>query len=154
MRKHLFIFICFLLAAPFFLYSQTAQEIEGLLNTSALNNQQAAWLVLEAADLSGPAGFPSQGEAFRYAIEQELFPSNLMPNERARLDQVSLLIMRSFNISGGLFYRLTGNRHYAYRELVYRNIIVGRADPEMAISGYDLLYMVNRLLSFQEDNLL
>ena len=145
---------CFFLVVPVFTYSQTAQAIEELLDTQAVNMQQAAWLVLEAANLSGPAGIISQAEAFRYAVEQQWLPANAEPNSRIRLDRFSLLVMRAFDMRGGIFYSIFGNPHYAYRELVYRNVILGRADPGMAVSGYELLYVVNRILAFQEADLL
>ena len=68
----------------------------------------------------------------------------------ARLDGVSLLLMESFNIKGGIMYSLFRNPHYAYRELVYLDIIQGRVDPEMTVSGDLLLFLVNRILSRQE----
>jgi len=148
MKKCLVIAICFFVALPAF--AQTAIEIENLLNTNAVNYQQAAWLVLEAADISAARQITSQADAFRYAMEQGWLPAGVSPGGQTRLDEVSLLVMRSFDIRGGVFYTLTGNRRYAYRELVYRNIIHGRSCPTMAVSGDMLLFVVNRVLSFQE----
>jgi hypothetical protein len=149
-----------LLAVPVFLHSQTAQKIEELLNSEALSNEDAAWLVLEAADISmsadisGPVGISSPAEAFRYASAQKWFPSGAVPQGRARLDELSLLIMKSFNLEGGFLYKLTQSPHYAYRELVYLNILYGRIDPEMPVSGDLLLYTVNRVLSYMEGEML
>ena len=154
MKKHWTIILIFMMAVPVYLYSQTAQLIEELLNTDAVSNQQAAWLVLEAADISRQMGINSQIEAFRFAAEQQWLPMNAQAHGRARLDQISYLIMRSFNMRGGIFYSLFGGPHYAYRELVYRNLILGKTVPRMHVSGYDLLFIVNRVLSFQEANIL
>ena len=154
MRKYLFIFICFLLVVPVFVYSQTAQKVEDLLNMPAVSNGQAAWLVLEAADISGSAGISSEEEAFRYAADHKWFPSISQVNGKARLDRVSVLIMQAFKMKGGILFSLTKNPHYAYRELVYRNVIIGRADPQMDVTGYELLYMVNRVLAYQEAGVL
>ena len=154
MRKHLFIFTFSLLILPVFAYSQTAQKVEDLLNTQAVSNEQAAWLILEAADISGPAGILTEAEAFRYASDKKWFPASSQANGKARLDRVSALIMQAFNMSGGILYNLTKNHHYAYRELVHRVVIVGRADPQMDVTGYELLYMVNRILNYQEAGIL
>ena len=160
MRKYYFILACFFLAVPVFLHSQTARAIEEILDTQAVTMQQTAWLVLEVANIpysvnaSSPTDTSSQAEAFRYAVEQRWLPMNVEPGSRIRLDQVSLIIMRAFNIKGGIFYRLFGSPHYAYRELVYRNIVLGRTDPGLYVSGYDLLYVVNRVHDFQEADLL
>jgi len=149
MRKQLCIIICLLLSVPV-IYSQIAQKVEELLNTEAVSNGQAAWLVLEAADISGPAGISGEAEAFSYASANKWFPSGAVPSGKVRFDRVSSLIMKAFGMKGGIFYSLTKSPHYAYRELVYRNVIVGRSDPGMNVSGYELLYMVNRVLSYQE----
>jgi hypothetical protein len=150
MKKYLILAICFFVMVPVF--AQTAAELENLLNTNAVSYQQAAWLVLEAADISASARIINQAGAFRYATEQGWFPAGVNPTGTIRLDEVSLLVMQSFDIRGGVFYTLTGNRRYAYRELVYRNIIQGRSCPTMAVSGDMLLFVVNRVLSFQEAN--
>ena len=146
MRRLLFFAICFLAVLPAF--AQTAEEIEKLLDTDVVSYAQAARLVLLAAenrDLSAEA-------AFTYASAQEWLPGRARANDAVRLSGLSLLVMRAFNIRGGAFYNLTGGAHYAYRELVYRNIIQGRSDPAMAVSGDLLLFTINRVLSFQETN--
>jgi hypothetical protein len=148
MKKHRNIFvICFLLAAPALLYAQTAAEIEKLLETEAVSYEQAAWLALEAADL----GSFENSAAFNFAARQGWLPKKAAPSDQASLEGVSFLIMRAFGIKGGLFYSLIKNPHYAYREMVYQDIIQGRADPQMHVSGDLLLFLVNRILSRAEE---
>jgi hypothetical protein len=57
--------------------------------------------------------------------------------------------MRSFNIKGGIMYSLIKNPHYAYLELVYKNIIQGRTEPAMNVSGERLLFFTTRALPLQ-----
>ena len=129
-----------LLAAPAFAQS-TADEIEALLETSAVSYGQAARFVLDAAGVT-----VSAGQAFQYAAGQNWLPKKASVNEAARLDGVALLVMRSFDIEGGLLYSLFKNPRYAYRELAYMEIIQGRIDPAMTVSGDTLLYIINKLL--------
>jgi hypothetical protein len=138
-------YFCLFLAVPLALFAQTADRIDGLLETKAVNYGQAAQLILEAADIS-PADFNA-------AMEKRWLPKKADADADARLDGVSLLIMRAFDIKGGAMYSLFKNPHYAYRELVYKEVIQGRSDPEMAVSGNDLLFLVSRMLSFQEAGL-
>ena len=146
MRKYLYFFIiCFVLSAPAF--AQTAAELEVLLNTNAVSYEQAARFVLEAADVP-----VSAGEAFRHAAEQNWLPQDAAPGDTAVLQGVSHLIMQSFGIKGGILYSGTQSPHYAYRELVYLNVIQGRVDPRMAVSGEFLLFMIGRMLSQTEDD--
>jgi len=154
MKKYFCFFVSLILfAVPVLLTAQTAAEIEGLLNNRALSYGQAAQFILRAADL-GPgigAGNVSPAEAFAYAQERKWLPKNAESYGEVSLEGVSLLIMRSFDIKGGLFYSMFKNPHYAYRELVYRDVIQGRADPGMAVSGEQLLFMVNRVLAGRPD---
>ena len=131
----------------FYLFSQTAQKIERLLGINAVSYGDAAQLALEAADVLAAT---TTTAAFSYALEQGWLPGRVEAGDSARLDTVSLLLMKSFDIQGGLFYRFTKNSHYAYRELVYLNVIQGIHDPSIAVSGDLLLFMVNRLLSYRE----
>ncbi|MCL2069797.1 MAG: hypothetical protein FWH19_02285 [Treponema sp.] len=143
--------LCVFLLLPVFIFPQTAQRIEGLLASNAINYGQLAQFVLEAAEIPG-VGSPEL--AFQYAQQRNWLPSNATVGQPARLRGLSLLVMQAFEIQGGIFYSLFGSPHYAYRELVYRNIIVGRSDPGMLVSGDTLLYVVGRVLSLQESNIL
>ena len=146
MRRYLIFAICFFVVIPVF--AQSAGEIESLLEMEAVNYGQAARLVLQAAenrDLNTEA-------AFSFALENKWLPKGVEAGDTARLNGFSLLIMKAFEIKGGAFYSLTGRAHYAYRELVYRNIIQGRSDPAMPVSGDLLFFIVNRALNFQEAN--
>ena len=148
MKTKLFVFL-FVLFSLSNLTAQTAARVEDMLNSSAVSMEQAAWLVLGASETA------YRGTAFLYAAEQGWLPANVQPADSIRLDQASLLIMRAFDINGGLFFRLTGSPHYAYRELTYLNIIQERTVPGMNVSGEMLLFMVNRILSqFDTGNLI
>ena len=129
------------------LIAQTASEMETLLETPALTYAQAVRFVLAASDtaqISNPA------EAFSFAAEHGWLPSKAASEDHVRLDGVSLLLMRAFNLKGGLWYSLFKSPHYAYRELVYQTIIQGKTDPLMDVSGYQLIFLTNRILSFLE----
>jgi len=148
MRKVYGLLIFFGLAVS--LNAQTADRIESLLNKQAVNYGEAAMFVLEAADVqtrSGAGVVSSPAEAFRFASEQNWMPAGATAGNPATLDGVSLLIMRSFGLKGGIFYTLTKSPHYAYRELLYRDIIQGRTEPQMPVSGDFLLFVINRALA-------
>jgi len=151
MSKSGFFFPLFLLLA-INTFAQNAEDMDALLSTETISYEQAAWFVLGAADTpdfsGGPLGSPA--EAFTYAAARKWLPAKATPDGRARLDGVALLIMQSHNIKGGFMYALTKGPRYAYRELVYLNIIQGRTEPDMAVSGDLLLYLLTRVLYLQE----
>lgn len=139
-----------LLVFPVLLFAQTAEKLEELLDTPAVSYEQAAWFALQAADmadLSGTPEAPDSRGAFDAAVERQWFRGQINSADSARLDMVSLLLMNSFGIKGGMFYSLFKNPHYAYRELVYQEVIQGRTDPAMNVSGHMLVFMVNRILA-------
>jgi len=149
--------ICFLVllsaAALVFIPAQVADEIEILLDTEVISYGQAARFILQAADISGiddSSLFLTREKAFNIARERRWLPKRAEIDAPARLDGISLLLMRSFGLRGGIFYSLFRNPHYAYREMVYREIIYGRIDAKMTMSGDMLLYMVNRVFAAQE----
>jgi hypothetical protein len=143
--KPLAVLVLAVLSGP--LFAQTADKIEALLNNPAIGWSVAAQFVLEASEktvIADPAA------AFRFAAEKKWLPKKAVPDGTARLDGIALLLVQAFDIKGGIMYSLTKSSHHAYRELVYRDVIQGKTDPAMAVSGEDLLFMVSRLLSIKE----
>ena len=156
MNKKLWsLIICLLLAVLPFISAQTAAELEEVLNTQAVSYGEAARFVLKAADLpdfSGSEALPGSMEAFAFAAERKWLPKTAENNGKASLQDLSLLLMRSFNVKGGLFYSLFKNPHYAYRELVYQDLIQGRSDPGMDVSGNTLVFLINRIIARQSSD--
>jgi hypothetical protein len=138
------------------LFAQTADRIERLLSQEQVSYRDSALLVLEASgqiDLLGhldQLGQASADEAFSFAVERGWLPKGAEANGITKLNGLSLLIMRAFEIDGGFFYALFKNPHYAYRAMVYRDIIQGRSDPQMLVSGSLLLYTVNKAINREQ----
>jgi hypothetical protein len=145
MKKLLLLTAICLAAASVF--AQTAAEVERLISVDSVTYEQAAYLLLRAAEI--PAGSPQ--EAFDYASQRKWLPKNASPQVEARLDGVALLVMRSFGIKGGITYSQFPTPHYAYRELEYKSIIQGRTDPAMNVSGSYLLFILGRVLEQREE---
>ena len=150
MKKSFYLFLGFLLLIPVLMSAQTAAEMERLIETDAVSYEQAARFVLEAADVPGFSGTSNASAAFRYAADNRWLPKKASAGDDASLQGVALLIMESFGIKGGLFYSMTRNSHYAYRELVYKSIIQGRTDPQMTVAGDYLLFLIGKSLEFTE----
>jgi len=148
MKKQYFILLCFLLLTTL-LSAQTAAELERILG-GTVSYEQAAYFVLEAADVQGYSGSQSPSDAFNFALSRKWVPANVSGTNNATIDAAALLVMGSFGIKGGLFYSMLKNQHYAYRELVYKDIIQGRTDPKTALSGDYLLFMISRALAYTQ----
>jgi len=144
--------LCFLLAIPSFLFAQTADRIERFLEQDRVSYREAALLVLEAAGHLDTEKQTSADDAFSFAVERGWLPEGAQANSDARLDGLSLLVVQAFEINGGALFSLFKNPHYAYRAMVYRNIIQGRTDPQMLVSGELLLYTLNRAMGTMNDD--
>ena len=150
MKKHFYLLFGFLLLIPVLVSGQTAAEMERLIETGAVSYGQAARFVLEAADVPGFSGASSAADAFRYAADNKWLPRKASAGDEASLQGVALLVMESFGIKGGIFYSIFKNSHYAYRELIYKDIIQGRTDPQMTIAGDYLLFLIGKSLDYTE----
>ncbi|MDR3020352.1 MAG: hypothetical protein LBU66_05560 [Treponema sp.] len=146
---HLCVVFLFCFITPVLSAGSTAEEIEILLGTNAVTYAQAARFVLEASDVFITG---DQDEAFRFAMEKNWLPKNAQSGKPARLDAVCLLLMRSFDMRGGMFYSIFKNSRYAYREMVYKNLIHGRIDPAMNVTGERLLFFTGSVLTYNEKN--
>jgi hypothetical protein len=135
----------FISAIP--LRAQTAGEIEALLESPAVTRDRAARFVLDAADIPGAS---TDNAAFALAVERGWLPSAAAPGGPIRLDEASLLLMGAFAVRGGLLYRWFKNPHYAYRDLRYRRVIPGGIDPDHAVSGDLLLFLIGRMMALRE----
>jgi hypothetical protein len=156
----IFYVACLPLFSGGFLHAQTADRIERLLEQKSVSYKDAALLALQAAgqadadaadaDAAGAdaagAEAASAEAAFNYAMERGWLPKGAAADGAARLSGLSLLVMQAFDIKGGAFFFLFKTPHYAYRALVYKGIVHGRADPQMLVSGDLLLYTVNRVM--------
>jgi outer membrane protein OmpA-like peptidoglycan-associated protein len=143
-------------AAAFFLTlsaaalsAQTAAELERILALPAVNCGDAAWLILSSAGAVPPE--TSAGGAFSFAADHNWFPKNAAPEAPVTLEGVSLLILQSLNLKGGLMFSLFQNPRYSYRELAYRQVIQGRAYSTQTVSGQRLLRILSRALEYSGD---
>jgi hypothetical protein len=136
------------LRAVFSAHAQTGDEIETLLAEQRLSYGQAARFVLEAADL---VSLPDAEAAFNYAADRNWLPKNASARGIARLDGISLLLMRAFELKGGFFYTHIRTAHYAYRDMVSKKVIQDRADPAMPVSGSFLIFLTGRVMSIKEN---
>jgi hypothetical protein len=149
MKLKLLLFLLFIICAGHLSAQSTAAEIETLLDTKAVTFAQAARFLLQASDTMTTSDTDA---AFRYAQERGWLPKNALSDNKIRLDEVSLLVMRSFDLKGGILYSLTKHPQLAYRELEYYSIIQGRIEPAMNVSGEQLLFITGRALSVREGN--
>ncbi|MFO7731541.1 MAG: hypothetical protein R6V86_12350 [Spirochaetia bacterium] len=72
-------------------------------------------------------------------------------NDPISLGEYSYLLMKVFQIRGGLMYTLFPGPRYAARELKYLQCIPGNSAPGRSISGTDAVQILGRVLEWKEE---
>jgi hypothetical protein len=135
----------FLLIIPVLVSAQTAAELETVLGTSNVTCAQAAGFVVAAAQDTAVKN--TSKNAFEQAMAKGWFPQGTAPEENITLGRLSFLIMKAFNIKGGMMYTLLPGPRYAFRTMVNRSYIQGAADPSMKVSGERFLLILGKILN-------
>ncbi|MCL2809823.1 MAG: hypothetical protein FWD24_07150 [Treponema sp.] len=126
----------------------TASEIAALAASETVTWAQAARYILQASNVLVTA---NPNDAFWHAAIRKWLPYNAEPDETARIDGVSLLIMEAFNLRGGAMYSISGNQHYAYHELINMGVITGTVDRFRMITGEQLVLFTGNLLAIKDE---
>jgi hypothetical protein len=136
-----------ILAAVFSLFTvaalqgQTA-EIDSILNEDSVNWEQAARFVIPASGRL--LANTNEAEAYTFAETRFKLPAKIQADSQITLAGLCYLLMKTFNIKGGLMFKIAPSPRYAYREFVKRGIVQGRRDPMEKVSGNDMLSLISR----------
>ncbi|MDL2229816.1 hypothetical protein LJC14_06155 [Treponema sp. OttesenSCG-928-L16] len=144
-----FAVLCVLLFCTAGLFAQTAQDMDAVLAAENVSYAQAARFVLSASEVLSQD--VSAESAFAEALSRGWIPEDTAAEDPISMGKLSLLIMKSFDLSGGFMYALFPVSRYAYRELSYKQIIQGRSDPAVFLSGERFLHILGRTLSYVEE---
>jgi len=141
---------------PAFLSAQTAAELEAVMKAPVVTCAQAArFVIASVASAEGGASAGSNASVgsnapqneFEQAIEKGWLPKKTTPDENITLAKLSFLMMRAFDMQGGLMYLIFPGQRYAFRTMVSRSFIQGSADPAMTVSGERFLNILGRVLN-------
>ena len=128
-------------------FSQTAEFLDNLLDSPAVTYQEASYAVLSAAGIIEAKSSPAA--AFAQAKEKGFLAEKAEADAEIRLDEAAFLIMGAFEMKSGFMYDMFPGPRYAYRELTYRELIQGRNDPALTVSGARLLRIIGRVLDYK-----
>jgi len=142
-NRLILIILAFLLLPPVFLAAQTAAEMEAVLEYPAVTCAQAAWFVLGSSGVE----VSSQEAAFEQAVANGWFSQKASASGLINMGTLSFLMMKAFELKGGMMYRILPGPRYAFRSLVSRSIIQGAADPAMEVSGERFLLILGNVLT-------
>ena len=113
-----------------------------MLQTTAVTCAQAAKFVLASTDAADNI---STENAFRQTVSNGWLSESAKPDDKITLGKLSFLMMKAFNLKGGMMYTIIPGPRYAYRSMVSRNFIQSDSDPAMNVSGEKFLLILGKV---------
>jgi hypothetical protein len=151
MRRKLALFSAFFIFLHFCVSAQTAVELDIMLQTQAVSCAQAAKFVLASGGDAAAANVSTQN-AFDLALSRGWLAGGTKPDDKITLDKLSFLMLKAYNVKGGLMYSLMPGPRYAYKTMVSRDFIQGAASPGMNVSGERFLLILGKVLGAEGGN--
>mgnify|MGYP000887519724 CR=1 FL=1 len=131
------------------LFGQSAQRLDQILEAKEATFGQAAYLMLTAGDsISDTADFKTAFDELKN-VNPKWIPDSVSEADIIPLGTYALLLMQTFDIKGGLMYRMYPCARYAYRDLRYLAVIQGKTDPSDSVTGVSMLQMFGRIETVQ-----
>lgn len=149
MVRRFFLLGLTLIAGSAVVFAQSNEFIDQVLAKKQLDTGSAVYLALAASGLADSSISADQALA---DLGQRGWNVKLSSSEApVTLGQYSYLLMRAFNIGGGLLYRAVPGPRYAERELAYRGFITDKANPYRTLSGEEALRILGAVLASREE---
>ncbi|MCX7023378.1 MAG: hypothetical protein NT080_02010 [Spirochaetes bacterium] len=149
MSKNVVIMLVVILWAAAAMYAQSNEAIDRILAADAVDYGKVAYLVLVASDnIAEDAG---ESRSFEMLKELKWVDPGVAETDPVSLSEYAYFLMKAFGLRGGLMYSLVPGKRYAYRELVSRKVIQGRADPADRVTGDRAIRVLGRILDLVGD---
>lgn len=143
----MFLCCCFCLLA-FSVFAQSAQKFEEILQSSELTCGQASYL--PAVWLDSSYTEKSYAEAFDFLVQQGIFLQEQESSVPITLAQLAGICMRTWELSGGMFYKITKSDRYAFKELKVKGFLSEIDDPSMTVSGSKAINIIYKCMEMSE----
>ncbi len=130
-------------------FAQSNDIVDELLLEEEATFGKTVYLVLVASSII--ADESSIDNAVTALQEQEWKIETRGKNEPIKLGELSLVLMKSLEINGGLMYKITSNARYACRELSYLGLVIGNSSPYRTLSGEEALMFISRVIDWKQN---
>jgi hypothetical protein len=128
--------------------AQSNQIVDEVLQAEAISYGNAAYLVLVAAQMAPEEISPE--EALRQPVVSSWRMEEKTSGDPVTLGEYSFMLLKTFELKGGLLYRIFPGPRYASRELAYRRIILGSKDPRRHVPGEEALRLLAQVIEWKE----
>ncbi|HUX51520.1 MAG TPA: hypothetical protein VMW73_12025 [Spirochaetia bacterium] len=131
-----------LLSVP--LFAQPNSVIDSVLSQKQASFEDSVYLILTAGNLLPSSG--SVQDALDILKQKGWLTIPAKPDAPITFGQYAFLLMRTFNIPGGVLYSLFPGPRYAGREVDYKGWTPSNLSPYEGLSGRDALYILRSYL--------
>lgn len=145
-KTYTFIFLFFI--GGLLAFGQSNTVIDVLLEEEQATWGTTAYLVLSAAQLLPENA--SASEAVDNLTEKGWYKETGTPEEQIKLGEFSHMLMKAFDVKGGIMYRLIPGPRYASRELYFKKIIRSHSSPYRTLSGEEAVDILRMLIEWKE----
>lgn len=125
-------------------FSQSNTRVDALLSQVQAKADIAAYIVLAGGGEIQSDTTPEA--AYALALEKRWLPSSLKASDSIAIDQLSALVMRAFDLKGGLMYSIFPGPRYAYRELVAKGFVNGGGSAHRYVPGDEVLQILRLVM--------
>ena len=121
--------------------AQSSEKISEILDSKMVTLGQVSYL-------AGACGYnlPESSNyttAFEEMKRRKFLSASSRESDAATLEQASYLFMKAAKLNGGLMYRITDSKRYAFKELKARGLIPQTAPASLPINGHEALDLLN-----------
>lgn len=129
------------------LYSQSNTVVDQVLTQEFIDFDKGVYMILSAGGKIAEDITPAQAlvelDKLKWDIDIK------QATDKMTLIDASLLIMNSLEIKGGIMYSIIPIKRYAYKEMIFNNLIENTTDKNRLISGLELLTILGNSLEFK-----
>ena len=130
-------------------FGQAAEKIDKILETEKATFGQATYLIQTALnDGSDELDFETAFDRFKNENEN-LIRNSVSAEDVIPIKTYAFLLMKAFDVKGGMMYRIYPCPRYAYRDLRYLAVIQGKNNPDAVMQGTSLLQILSRIDTVQ-----
>ena len=126
-------------------FGQSAERVDTILKTEKATFGQAAYLIQTSLkDDSNELDFDAAFDRFK-SEHENLIRDSVTAEDVLPVKTYAFLLMKTFDIKGGMMYRIYPCPRYAYRDLQYLAVIQGKNDPDAPMTGAAMLQILSRI---------
>ncbi|RPJ09598.1 MAG: hypothetical protein EHM28_01085 [Spirochaetaceae bacterium] len=146
-RKILILSLCIFCITLTAIFAQSNDTIDQLLAEQKATYGKSVLMVLSA---SNAVPITSTIDAAMKKLEESKWIIGKKAEDPITLGELSFIMMKAFNLSGGVMYAIAPGPRYACREFEFRGFILRNAAPDRSVTGEEVVQMLGKVLSQQE----